>query len=226
MPEISLNDTFPGAELGTEEAPWVQDFLKVRELQGRAQALDAEIGEIYKQPPSHKDSLKSLKQEYDARRQMRVLHLRKHFERRMGSQASLKFLQDRIDGFDWPFFIDWGEIDEAVKGLPGGIGEVEKMKRIGKLESEKEALEKQIQKLSPPEYFNDRGQDLRELFVAHWATIQARLNGPAGPDGQSLEQCAESVERAYNLLNLQALVNRDSKLSPHYTRYQKIGDES
>jgi hypothetical protein len=223
MPEINLKDTFPGSELGTDEVRWVADFLKLRELEAQAQELERQMAEIFKQPPTHEEALQSIRAEWQARRSQRLLYLKKHFQRVLGDQPSLAYMgHNTLDGLKWPNFIEWSELEEAVRSLPEGIGEVEKRKKIAKLEKQKAELQRQIEKHSPRKFFDDKGRDLRELFVSHWQDTQGRVNSPCGPDGQSLEQCGEDIQKAWKLLNLQELINPESKYQPRFTRYQQI----
>ena len=206
---------------------WLPAYQKVFALRAEKEKLSAYIRELRRAPFTPEDLIDHTEQQYEEHRQKRSSFIQRHFHEAARSGATpnlINFLFYHSATADLLPLPPFEEVKAAIKSMPkveGALSRAEVAKRISKAREKIEAIEKEIAKLSPPEFFvlpdgRRSDKDLRDALVEHWAKAQSKACAPCNPLLITLEKSSESEKNAWKALGLKNFIGkRDDAPLPH-----------
>ncbi len=194
----------------TADYKWIDDYLRVAEIQAEIERLNGVYAEIMRQPLNAGDMLEAVKphfENYIARRRFILSKIFKNFD---GSGDPFRFLPNMtsVEGFRIPPYLAWEEVEQIFSSIGGDVSEKEKSKQLAGIKKKIEKLQKELDSLDRPQY-RGRSGDVRSRFVKHWQLIQSTCREPINPEGYDLKDSPEIERNAWKHLGLDQYVNGD-----------------
>lgn len=195
-----------------EDYLWVDDFLKLLDLQEEMKALRQRKKDLRLVNPTKEDLIKQVEEQYQEYKKQRVDFIAREFilQGRKGRLASvnpfnhMKFERDSVGFFP---YVTLEEVREAIDTLPDeGITNQEKGNQMEAVESRLSEIRIEMDELSPPVYFHlvdgRVTDDIRESFFRHWLSIQGKVCAPCGPQGIILDKSSFEEKQAWEKLGI------------------------
>jgi len=199
---------------------WVKNFVKSEALHEQIAELRKEKQEINNLPCDKAEFIARLDKTCQEYNQMRLIKI----------TDRLKRYRTNVDGFfinldgpvkSLPESISCDEIIHAAETLSDNIGiaEGERQRMLEKIDKKLAKLSIELDEVSLSGWFEMKGKkvinDIREVFVEHWRTIQSQICEPCGPQGRYLKMSPDIEQDAWKRLELHVYLNKNARFQAY-----------
>jgi len=203
---------------------WIDSFQKAKSLQAELSELKKKLKAAKNLSITQAELLKLAKKFYEEYRAERTQEIQKALKDcHIGGNPFLKLSGlgqlrgHRFGSIFFKGFIEWPEIEAAVKSMPDhGVEEKDRIVAVNHIEKRIAELEKQLDEVFPKDspYRKYGVPDVRDEFVKLWIKVQKECDGSASPFGIALKHSREAEKLAHVRLKIDTFISPDAPFRP------------
>ena len=212
-----------------EQYEWLDDYFRLQSIQAELKDLGRQRAKTAELPVTNAEMLKICKDHHEnyklGRRQLiqkALQDIRDDRDPIKGLTFSGNLVGHSVGSIKFFGFIDWPEIEAAIKALPknpAALSTSDRIKTLKYIDERIAKLRSEVEKIFPKGTSRFRvsgfGGDIRDTFVEHWIQIQKKCDGPVGPFGTALKYSSDAEKAAFTRLGIGNFVKKDAPYQPN-----------